>query len=179
MARSDYTWTRSDRRFVAGGLYLPDLHSEGCPPLVVAFDTSASVDNNALDEFVAELNSILEDLAPEKVILIQADSIVQGVETYGPQDLPIKPDILGRGGTWFDPVFQWVLDNEDETGQIGGLIYFTDMDCHQVREDLEPDYPVLWADYGDSTFNNMDQFYYQRFGERVVLKDTPTVAPGY
>ncbi len=179
MAQTDYTWSRPDRRFLAQHLILPDLQSDGCPPLVVAFDTSASVSPKILADFCAELNQLLGELRPERVYLMHVDASVQHVEELTADDLPFELEAKGRGGTWFDPAFEWVAEHEDEIGRIGGLIYFTDMYAEKVRVENEPDYPVLWCDYGESIFQNMGGFYSQRFGERVYLLDAPEVAPGY
>ena len=164
-AKTDYSWLRPNRRHIAHGLYLPSAHSNELPAVIVAFDTSGSVSSDMLEEFVGELNAILEALTPPRIILMQADARLHAVEELTPADLPIEPTIRGRGGTRFAPVFEHIqeeLDGED----VAGLIYFTDMEASAVNEDLEPPFPVLWADYGLSSDR-----YQQPFGERIHLRD--------
>ena len=142
-AKQDYTWSRPNRRHIANGLYLPSLHSESMPAIVLAVDTSASMDSEALQRVWSEILSITSDLSPEQVIVVQCDTKVHSVDEYSPYDLPEKMDIHGRGGTSFAPVFDVIEDYPTPAC----MIYFTDMGSSDFP-DYAPGYPTLWAKTG-------------------------------
>ena len=87
-SKSDYSWSRPNRRFIDSGLYLPSLYSEGMPPIVFAVDTSGSIDEVTLTEVWGEIRSACEEVMPEFVTIIQCDAQIQHVERYDPHDLP-------------------------------------------------------------------------------------------
>src|SRR5262249_40964793 len=50
-AKSDFAWTKPNRRFIAEGLYLPGMHSEVLGEIVIAVDCSGSIRKEQLDIF--------------------------------------------------------------------------------------------------------------------------------
>jgi len=142
VAKNDYTWTIPNRRYISAGLYLPSMLSEQVGNIVLAIDTSGSIDNEALAQFGAELSAILDYINAELTV-IYCDAQIQKVETYTKSDLPLRLQAHGGGGTDFRPPFKYVHEN--------GLnpvvfIYFTDLQCWAWPHEA-PDYPVLWAAY--------------------------------
>ncbi len=140
--RNDYTWTRANRRYLSTGLYLPSLHSEELRPVVVAVDTSMSINNEALDQFAAEITAILEEQKTSCDVLY-CDTKIQGHEQFSSEHLPVVLHPHGGGGTDFRPSFVWV---ETKNMRPSCLIYLTDMECNRFPE--PPEYPVLWVKYG-------------------------------
>ncbi len=57
-AKSDYSWSLPNRRFIDSGLYLPSIHSEGMDAIAVIIDTSGSLPAATLAEFWAELREV-------------------------------------------------------------------------------------------------------------------------
>ena len=139
IAATDYTWSRPNRRFIDSGLYLPSLHGEGMGPMVVAIDTSASVDDEYINRACANLFAIAQEVEPERIYVIQCDAKVQDVQDFDPFEVPDEILIKGRGGTKFQPVFDKVEELEISPDV---LVYFTDT---HGPEPAMPDYPVLWA----------------------------------
>jgi predicted metal-dependent peptidase len=138
-AKNDYTWARPNRRHIAEGLYLPSLYSEDIGPIVVAVDTSGSVDQEMINQFSAEITAILEDFHADCTV-IYCDSEIAGVEIFRNEDLPVILHPAGGGGTDFRPVFDYVDEHDIRPAC---LIYLTDMaGSFPVNE---PDYPVLWG----------------------------------
>ena len=76
-AKSDYAWTPPNRRYIARGLYLPSLRSENLGPVVVAVDTSGSIDDATLAAFSAETTAILDEAAPEAIHVVYCDAEVR------------------------------------------------------------------------------------------------------
>jgi predicted metal-dependent peptidase len=106
-ARSDYAWTPPNRRYIARGLYLPSLRSETLGAVVVAVDTSGSIDEATLAAFAAEITAILDEAAPEAVHVVYCDDAIASTETYQAGDV-IDLTPRGGGGTAFRPVFDWI-----------------------------------------------------------------------
>jgi predicted metal-dependent peptidase len=137
-ASADYSWRMPNRRYIAGGVYLPELRSESMPVIVVAVDTSAST-SSVLPIFKAELQSIVDECQPEATIVIMADAAVQRVDRFERGDA-LEFNVEGLGGTDFRPVFEHV---DREQVNPACLIYLTDGDgCYP---DEPSDYPTLWA----------------------------------
>jgi predicted metal-dependent peptidase len=138
-AKSDYAWTPPNRRYIARGLYLPSLRSETLGPVVVAVDTSGSIDDATLAAFSAETASILDEAAPEAVHVVYCDAEVRATERFEPGD-GIRLTPHGGGGTAFRPVFDWIGQSDI---QPVCAVYLTDLDGTDFGP--PPDYPVLWV----------------------------------
>ena len=137
-ARADYTWTQPSPRYIASGLYLPSLQSNEMGALAVAVDTSGSVDQVTLAQLVAEVQSIADELQPSRVHVLSCDTRVRSIDTYerGEQ---IAADLIGGGGTRFQPVFDAVADLDEPPAAI---VYLTDL-CGP--DAVESDVPTIWA----------------------------------
>ena len=145
-ARSDYSWSLPNRRFIDSGLYLPSIRSEGIDTVAVIIDTSASLPANTLAEFWTEVREIATELRPETVIVLQVDAALQDAAEYAPGELPDEIALKGRGGTDFRPGFAWL---EEQGLHPGVCLYLTDMECDRYPE-TEPQYDVLWCDWSES-----------------------------
>jgi predicted metal-dependent peptidase len=135
---TDYSWRMPNRRYIAGGLYLPELRSEAMPTIVVVVDSSAST-QAVLSTFKAELQSIVDECQPEATIVIMADAKVQRIDRFERGEA-IEFNVEGFGGTDFRPAFEHV---EREELCPACLIYLTDGDG--VYPDEPCIYPTLWA----------------------------------
>lgn len=139
-AMSDYSWRQPNPRFMYAGLYLPVLRDESMPPMLVAVDTSGSIDEITLNQFAREIDSIIGDMQPERVYVVYCDAEIHGVDIFERGD-PVTLNPKGFGGTDFRPVFEWV---EAEGLQPSCLVYLTDL-CGDFPSN-PPGYPVLWGD---------------------------------
>ncbi len=137
-ATADYSWRMPNRRYIAGGLYLPEIRSEAMPAIVVVVDSSAST-HDVLPTFKAELQSIVDECQPESTIVIMADAKIQRVDRFERGEA-IAFKVEGFGGTDFRPAFEHV-DREELCPAC--LIYLTDGDG--VYPDEPSPYPTLWA----------------------------------
>jgi predicted metal-dependent peptidase len=139
VVKADYSWSRPNVRYFASGLFLPALHSLACGRIVVAVDTSGSIDTVLLSQFASEIQAIASELQPSSVDVMYCDTRVHRVDTFDRGDL-ITMDAVGGGGTNFCPVFEAI----DEAPAV--LIYLTDMEG--TFPEIAPEYPVIWAAYG-------------------------------
>lgn len=152
--RDDYSWRRPSRR--EGDALLPRLSSEGLD-VVAAIDTSGSIGDAELREFVTELDA-LKGQVRARVTLLACDNRIAADAPweFEPWDTMQLPSGLeGGGGTDFRPVFDWV---ETENRSPNLLVYFTDAAGDFPR--LPPGYPVVWLVKGKGTVP---------WGERVQL----------
>ena len=137
-ARNDYNYMRPSRR--EGDMILPSLKSSQCD-LVVAIDTSGSIGEEELSEFLSEINAIKGAL-PVRITLLACDAKLaeDGPWMFEPwEEFRLPRAFQGGGGTDFAPVFEWV-DNENL--HPDALVYFTDADAEFPRQ--PPSYPVIW-----------------------------------
>ena len=76
------TWRRPNRRWVDQGVYMPSAVSETMGEMVVAIDTSGSIGQEELSQFLGEVMAICRDVNPERVHLLYWDTEVAQHETY-------------------------------------------------------------------------------------------------
>lgn len=131
-----------DRRFFYRGLYLDDLGGERIK--VIAFvDTSGSVDEKLLSEFISELRFAVNSLPTVEGELWYFDTMLypQGdiMEING------TPTLKGGGGTDFEPAMSHLAKaaEEDGTCQVLGIM-FTDGYASMTNW-KDPETPLLWC----------------------------------
>lgn len=122
VARTPTDFEGFDRRFAYQGLYLDQLQSDRLNVLV-AVDTSGSIDESELTKFISELVAITNTYNIINVILYYVDAAI-----YGPYQLIEGVDIappMGGGGTDFSVFYQEVVDIYG-TNELDLVVYFTD-----------------------------------------------------
>jgi predicted metal-dependent peptidase len=98
------SWRRVNRRYLSSGMYMPSMIGEKVGHIAVAIDTSGSIGGRELDEFLAEVQGVAEEVSPETVDLIYWDGEVAGHEKYeGAQVSNIVSSTKPRGGGGTDP----------------------------------------------------------------------------
>jgi len=103
-AKDASSWRRVNRRFLSTGIYMPSLIGEKVGHLVIAIDTSGSIGNEAMAEFLSEVKGIAEEVNPDTVDLIYWDSAVAGHEEYaGGEVANIIQSTKPRGGGGTSP----------------------------------------------------------------------------
>jgi predicted metal-dependent peptidase len=121
--RSDYRLLPPSKKLLYNHIYLPSSTSETLD-LVVAVDSSGSVDEALLGRFIAEIESLLETFTDYRVELLVCDAKIQSHHQFYPGE-PVVFELRGGGGTDFRPVFEWV---DRHTPMAPLLLYFTDCD---------------------------------------------------
>jgi len=138
VARDDYSYMRPSRR--EGQMILPSLRSSQAD-IVVALDTSGSVNSEELNEFLAEIDALKGQLRA-RVTLHACDTALAegGPWVFEPwEEFKLPREFQGGGGTDFRPVFEWV-ERQGRTPDL--LLYFTDAEGDFPPS--EPHYPVIW-----------------------------------
>ena len=138
--KSDFTWSRPNRRFIGSGLYLPALHTPCLEEIAIVHDCSGSIRDEELSQFLTETSYILQELNPERIHMIQCDTEVTSDVEYTRESLPLKVEYKGRGGTMFSPAIEYVNENHPN---VAAMVYLTDLECNDFGD--QPRYPVLWV----------------------------------
>ena len=140
--KDEYTWRKMNKSYLANDMYLPSMHSETMGELVVAIDTSGSIDNEQISEFASELASICEVCSPEKVRVLWWDTMVHGEQVFqgNYQDIGKMLKPLGGGGTHVSCVSDYMIKNS-VNAEV--LVIFTD---GYVERDIkwEVTAPTMW-----------------------------------
>ena len=125
---------KRNRRY---GIMYPGVVKEEQLHIGVALDTSGSISDEALCQFMAEVGNIAKYAT---VTVVEADSEVKNSYVFDPKK---TYSVKGRGGTAYQPTFDYFTKETD----VDGVIYFGDMDCFD-EELTKPKYPVMWAIIG-------------------------------
>jgi len=139
VARDDYNYSRPSSRREGPAIY-PSLRSAQID-VVVLLDTSGSINDDELLEFVSEIDA-LKGQVRARVALHACDAALAetGPWQFEPwEELRLPEDFRGGGGTDFRPPFEW-LEREGRRPDL--VVYFTDGDGQFPRS--EPVYPVVW-----------------------------------
>lgn len=163
--KSDFTFARPSRRGWHMDAILPGMRPEETIDVCVAIDTSGSISNEDLRDFLSEVKGIMDSYQDYRIKVLTWDT-----EVYNPQDFTAdsNTDISeyqpgGGGGTDPHCVWEWLKENEVQPKK---LIMFTDYCffgwspeqvqdyCDTVwiikgNESAEPDFGI-WAHYDDS-----------------------------
>ena len=81
-AKDTSSWRKVNRRFLSTGVYMPSMIGEKVGHIVIGIDTSGSVGDRELAEFLSEVKGVCEEVNPEKIDLIYWGSSVVGHEEY-------------------------------------------------------------------------------------------------
>jgi hypothetical protein len=138
LSRHDYSWSRPSRR--EGAHILPSLRSQRVN-LVVAIDTSGSIKDPEVQEFIDEIDALKAQVQAQVVLLPCDAGLCPGAPfLFEPWERFERPAaIKGGGGTDFRPVFDWV-ERTATTPDL--LVYFTDANGSFPTN--EPHFPVIW-----------------------------------
>lgn len=142
-ARIDYNLSRPSQRR-EGDAILPSLYMRRID-LVVAIDTSGSISETELNEFITELNAI-KGAMNARITLLACDA---SLDENGPwvfdiwEPLRLPEQLQGGGSTDFTPVFDWVGSRLPPDL----IVYFTDA---KGRFPQRPPTPTLWLVKGNA-----------------------------
>ena len=137
-AKSTYSFVPPNMKYLYRGIYLPSLSSD-LLRIVVAIDTSGSVDETLLTTFLGEINSIMQSYPNYEIDVITADAKIQSHKVFLPGE-NLDYEVSGGGGTDFRPVFEYI---DQQINYPTLLLYFTD--GMGTFPEMEPSYDVMWV----------------------------------
>ena len=144
------TWRKPNRRFLHEGVYMPTLVSHKMGKLVIAVDTSGSIGDAEMADFLSEVKGIAEEVTPATVELLYWDSAVAAHETYeggAVEMLTQSTKPRGGGGTSPSCVSSYLRDKSITPECI---VVLTD---GHVGSDWGNEWtaPILWCIVGNSS----------------------------
>ncbi|MFK5938427.1 MAG: VWA-like domain-containing protein [Sulfurimonas sp.] len=151
--RDDYTLLPPSKKLLSYGIYLPSSISTTFR-LVIAVDSSGSVDEELLNTFLGEVNFLMSLVQNYQIELFVCDDKIHSHQTFYSGD-NLDVELKGGGGTDFRPVFDFVKENFDD---VKLLLYFTDLEGIFPNE--FPSYEVKWVSKKEKEVP---------FGEVIVL----------
>ncbi len=120
---------------------MPGMKVKMRQKLMLAIDTSGSVCDDEVREFMNEMHHIYK--TGVDITLVQCDTYIRDISEYkGTYDLKLH----GRGGTDFTPVIEYFNENTSYTS----LVYFTD---GEASTSINPRAKVLWVHSEQSNIN--------------------------
>lgn len=123
--KSNYTFMRPNRKGWHMSAILPGMDRDMQIDVALAIDTSGSISQTMLTEFVSEIAGIMDQYENYRIRIWQFDTAVYGYDEFTADDgrdireYPIK----GGGGTTFMVNWDYMIENEIEPDQF---IVFTD-----------------------------------------------------
>jgi predicted metal-dependent peptidase len=124
--RSDYTWMRPSRKGEQTGVILPGMDVENTCDVAIAIDTSGSISESDLLEFLSEVQGIMDQFQGYRLVLWCFDTEVHNFKVFSPENghelLEYEP--AGGGGTLFECNWRFMQDNDITPSQF---VMFTDM----------------------------------------------------
>jgi predicted metal-dependent peptidase len=148
------TWRRPHRKYLACDMVMPSAESHKAKTFVIGIDTSGSIGGEALAQFLGEMKSIADEVAPECIELLYWDTHVAGHETY--RDAAVATIVestnpRGGGGTQPDCVSEYIAKHGIEPQCVIMLTdgHFYGNSCGDWSKCSAP---VLWCVVGNKSF---------------------------
>lgn len=114
----------------------PGLRIQREQRVAVVVDTSGSIAERSLALFFREIHGVWRTGA--EVVVVECDAAIQHSYPYRGQ---APTEVHGRGGTDFDPAFEWLRNPRN--GRFDACVYLTD-GCGPEPQ-VRPPCPLLWV----------------------------------
>jgi len=123
--KDDYTWMRPSRRSWHMDAIMPGMNPGEEINIGVAIDTSGSISQQMLIDFLSEVQGCMESFTAYKIHVFCFDTQVHNPKQFDSDDITdiCEYELGGFGGTDFVPIFEYMKENEVEPDR---LIVFTD-----------------------------------------------------
>lgn len=151
--RDSPSWRKAHKNYLWQDIILPSIVGKRMKHLVIAMDTSGSIQGEMLSLFMGELNKLVVSTNPDRVDVLYWDTHVAGHETHRGDAKAIvsKTNPKGGGGTNPDCVPAFMLDKKLE--KADALVVLTD---GYMTSDPSKwaglGLPILWCIIGNDSF---------------------------
>lgn len=150
--RDSVSWRRAHRNYLWQDIILPSVLGKRVKSIIIAMDTSGSVQGTLLDAFMSEMEKVLIDCKPDRVDIIYWDAVIQSHEIYISVTAGIMHKTSPKGGGGTDP--NVVVDYIREKSLTPDcLVVLTDgyMSSDKLKwAGFKP--PTLWCVIGNETY---------------------------
>ena len=146
LLKVDTTWLRPSRRAWHSDAIMPGAKPGETIDIAVAIDTSGSISQSMLKEFLSEIKGIMDAFAEYKISLWTFDTRVYNMQEFTQEnsDELLNYDIQGGGGTDF--MCNWTFMQENEI-LPKKLVFFTDL-CPFGEWGIEGYCDTIWIAHG-------------------------------
>jgi predicted metal-dependent peptidase len=123
--KSDFTWMRASRRGWHMEAVMPGRKNDEMIDIAIAIDTSGSIGEKMLKDFLGEIQGIMDSFPAYKIHVVSFDTDTYNPVQYDSDNLDSIVDYepAGGGGTDFDAIYRYL---KDEDIQPRRLVVFTD-----------------------------------------------------
>jgi len=150
--RDSVSWRRAHKNYLWQDVILPSIMGKRVKSLVIAMDTSGSIQGPILTEFLSEMNAIVRDIGADRIDVLYWDTQVAGHETYKGtnKDIVHRTNPRGGGGTDPDCVVDFMHEHELKPD---ALIMLTDGYMHSNKPKWAAiKAPTLWCVIGNDSY---------------------------
>jgi predicted metal-dependent peptidase len=123
--KSDYTWMRPSRRGWHMEAVMPGRKNDEMIDIAIAIDTSGSIGEKMLKDFLGEIQGIMDSFPAYKIHVVSFDTDTYNPVQYDSDNLDSIVDYepAGGGGTDFDAIYRYLKDQDIQPRR---LVVFTD-----------------------------------------------------
>lgn len=147
--KDDFSWSRPNRRSWHMDAIMPGMKPGTQIDVCVAIDTSGSITEKDLKDFLSEVKGIMDAYDEYKIRVITWDTAVYNPQTFTSENMDDITTYVPGGGGGTDPhcVWEWLKENDIEPKK---LIMFTDYCFFGWRPDEVQDYcDTVWVIKGN------------------------------
>ena len=151
--RDSPSWRKAHKNYLWQDIILPSIVGKRMKHLVIAMDTSGSIQGEMLSLFMGELNKVVTTTNPDRVDVLYWDTEVAGHETHkgAAKSIVSKTKPKGGGGTDPDCVPAFMLNKKLE--KADALVVLTDgYMTSDPRKWAGLGLPILWCIIGSDSF---------------------------
>ena len=162
--RDSVSWRKAHKNFLWQDVILPSILGKRMKHLVIAMDTSGSIQGELLTAFLSEMNQIVKDVGANRIDILYWDTEVAGHETYKGTDTAIvhRTNPKGGGGTNPDVVAQYMQEHKLSPD---ALVILSDGYMHTNKPAwAHITKPTLWCILGNDGYE-------VPCGQKLVIKE--------
>lgn len=138
LSADDYSLARPNKRLLTCDFIVPGKYGENISNIVIALDTSGSMENDTLIDLLTELKGILPET--EEITLIVADATIRQVIPMEQMEEALKEcSFAGGGGTDHICVFEYIRKHH-----LDPVLFIGMTDLYSMFPEQAPPYPVVW-----------------------------------
>lgn len=142
--KDDYSWQKPNRRYMPD-YYLPIQYSDNLESIYVAIDTSGSVSERMLDEFIAEIRYIQDTMKPVNMSVHTFDTRLRDFYSLTEGDSLDDIVLTGGGGTKIAPVLSYIK-------KMQPIISIIITDGYYSKKDINTNSDIIYIIYDNSKF---------------------------
>ena len=150
LVRSDYSWMRPNKRTFSMGITMPSMDMDDMVKVCVAIDTSGSVSEKQLKDFLGEIKGVMDAFSGYEIHIACFDAEVHAYKCFTNEEDLTTYEPQGGGGTDFMCWWHWAQEQE-WYGEVKKCLFFTDgYPCGAWGPDDGTELDTLWIVHGSS-----------------------------